>query len=131
MAGKIFDIDESILQNRPKVRFRGKVYSLRDLTLVERLRSMREIQEQEEAMITATDPERRAEEYQKILASSVKRALDGVPDEVADSVTEAEFQLLTKALAHARSVDLDLVTKNEREVEEETEAKETTPESQT
>lgn len=119
---KVYDIDEAVLEQKPYIRLRGKLYPLRDMKVEERLRLMRSTFERQQELDQAgNDPNEAGKKLQDMLGEVLKQALEGVPDKVAESITELEFQAVQTAIAKARNIKLDIVAKNEQGVVTETE----------
>lgn len=109
MPGKTFSIDEAVLNARPGVILRGTRYLIRDFTLAERLERMIELQRQQQEIENVpekADPNDIRVKVSALLKEGVQQALEGVSDEVAESVTELEYKALTLAIARARDLTI-------------------------
>lgn len=112
---RVFDVDAALETQRPHVRFRGKLYPIRDLVLSDRLAKMQEFQDAQMELEKDEErtPDERLARLRQLLAQAVQESLEGVPDDVAAKVTEWEFKLLTSAVAKARNVEFGIEGKDE------------------
>lgn len=106
---KVYDVDAALDRQRPWIRLRGEDYRLADRTVAERIEMVSEIQAMEEEIDTRReegediDPD----EFQEVIYRGVQTFLEGVPDEVANDVTEAEWKLIRRAYFDYRGIQLD------------------------
>lgn len=99
---KVYSVDRALEERRPHIELKGEVYPLADHRTDEALRLRRKIyltqkrieervgeQEDQEAL-----EDESIDDLQGLIAKTVQIILEGVPDEVARDVTEAEFEIL-------------------------------------
>lgn len=119
---KVYSVDSILDNNRPYVQLRGRYYEVRDISVRERLKKIDEFkrkQQEEENKIGKNEEDIKYEDIQSVIAEAIQTALVGVPDEVAESVTQSEWKVLQNVLAdiHARefpveSEDVDEIDEN-------------------
>lgn len=117
MSRKRISVDAAIAAATPVIQFRGVDYPLRDLTVRERIERTLEVKAEQEAIETRAEEEDWSEaefgEYlQKTMAKSMQAALEGVPDEVAESITEREFEALLVAVGEARNLTFTMAVED-------------------
>lgn len=116
---KVFDIDASIEAQRPRIRLRGKTYALRDITVEERMRLMYSAyNKQKELEDTIEDTEKLGQLLREMISENLQLLLEDFPAEVADSVTQYEYQAIQDAAAKARDTRIDVLEKNEAGAEQ-------------
>ena len=113
MTGKVFSIDQAIREQTPQVELRGELYKVRDMSVRDRMKAMLDLADTQadreaEAAEKVIAADQLWEHLQDIYAQAVQQVLEGVPDEVSGSITEAEFTLLQQAIALARGVELQV-----------------------
>lgn len=104
MSGKVFDISGAIREQLPPVRLRGTDYEIAHFSIGERLRLERQyralgdrLTKKEEAGEEITD-----DEWDEYMIKGVALALKGVPDEIAVTLTEKEFEGLRNIMERVR-----------------------------
>ena len=110
---KVFSVSEALNAARPMIEFRGKYYKVRDLTLQECIMLMAQVQQMQESL----EEEAREkgledvsfENLTGVLAVSLTSVLEDFPKELAQTVTEREWEAINLALAAARELPLEVL----------------------
>jgi len=114
-VSKIYSVDAAIRDKLPLVELRGRLYRLRDFTIAERLERALAFKEEQEAAEKAAEEAGEVFDFEKlrdIAARVIQEAVVGVPDDVAKTVTELEFEIFKQAVVEARSDVLGPVVRN-------------------
>lgn len=137
MQAKVYDIDAAVARAVPRIRLRGVLYQLKDMSLRDRLRRLQDFQRRQQALVRKATtgkriktPQQEAEvedSMQRIMADAIHEALDGVPQDVAESVTEMEFDAIIKAVNAARMTDVEVEGKVEEVPDDAGESESPTP----
>lgn len=132
---KVFDVDAAVLAVRPLVRLRGVEYRVVDLPLEDALKLRREYydlyatlqgkqaaarireKERQAALAAGTDappalPDVDPDEWRRYKVLGIRLALVDVPEELAASLSEREFEAVAAAVAVARDLDIGVLEKN-------------------
>ena len=115
---RIFSVDVAVNDNRPYIEFRDRLWPLRDLTVAERLTRLVEFKEAQEARaaeIAEAGEELTFAHVQGICAQALMEALEDVPEEVAMSITEMEFEAFQAAVKAARESMFPAAVRNASE----------------
>lgn len=126
----VYNIDEALEESRPVIRFRGKEYEVKDLTVKETIKHINEIKQREDRLekklkskirkkleedgVSEEDLEEQVldaylnmpeeelfSEYIPIAIDSLTKTLQNFPESVANTITLKEFTLLKQALQKA------------------------------
>lgn len=106
---KVFSVDKAISKNKAHIELRGELYEVRDLTVrerIEKIREFKERQERREAEIEESGDDSSFDDIQDIIKEAIQEALVGVPDEVAETITEAEWAAIQSAMAEIRRQEM-------------------------
>lgn len=133
VAPKVYDVDAAVLEVRPFILLRGQLYRVADLTMEARFRKRREYLERYSALLEAERAHAEAkaqqaeggaerlvevpkmpseEDYRAYRILGISLALEGVPDDVAGTLTEREFEAVTAAVAKVKDEDTPVLEKN-------------------
>lgn len=117
---KIYSIDNAINDNKPYVELRGRLYEVRDLTVRERLQKIMNFRDRQKKVEEekGEDEELSFEDVQEIISDAVQEALVGVPDEVANSITEREWKALQKTIEAVQEDVFPIDVREEEDVDE-------------
>lgn len=137
MDAPIYDIDQAVGRAVPRIRLRGEVYELADLSPGEEERALLDLARAERRLTEAAQPiytgrkvdengeERELTDDERgqladelidasrdIAAKSVQRALKGIPDDVARSLSVFEYKAIMTAMGKIRDLEIDPVIEN-------------------
>lgn len=103
---RVYDVDEAVLNHRPQVRLRGVLYPMKDMSMADRISSMMDAERrQREIEEGAKDQATLRAGMKKMMGELVQRVLDNVPVEVAEDLTEWEFNALSNVINDVRMND--------------------------
>lgn len=112
----VYSVDAAVGEWTALVELRGELYPVRDMTVEERLRKARELKDIEDRIereVTAArergdlaDGDDDFETYREVVVRAVDNMLVGVPPDVSASLTEKEWDALTRAYATASQESL-------------------------
>lgn len=114
---RVYDIDMALLEQRPMVRLRGEVYPVADKPVADRLRMARDKQNlmAEYRARAKDDPfdEQALRAMRTLQADAAQELLEGLPREVAESLSEREWLALNQSVLDALGVEPRVEAKNE------------------
>lgn len=132
VPARVFDVDAAVLEVRPLILLRGQTYRVADLTMEVRFRKRREYLERYSFLLlaerahaeatgknqegdgetVAVPPMPSEDDYRAYRILGISLALEGVPADVAGSLTEREFEAVTAAVKRAKDEDVPVLEKN-------------------
>lgn len=113
---KVYDVDAAIREQRPVVRLRGELYPVADHSVAERIAMTREKMELQVSLAEREEAgEDVAKELMVLQGTAVQGMLEGVPDEVAQTLSEMEWEAVTTAWAAARNEKMVVLPTDEEE----------------
>jgi hypothetical protein len=123
----VWSIDDAVTQAKPLIELRGQLYELADLLPGEEEAALLELAEAEERIIARSEAVGKAdsEERRNLLAelqeasgdavaATVRRAIAGVPEDVARSITVLEYKALMSTLGALRELPVPPVKKKDQ-----------------